>query len=204
MPDEFFHVAPAGTLSPGQRPALFRSADLSVEGAPVFDSLFPAGVTYWGEAMLMSSKGAMVLGPEGLISLGVARTVGNGRELEVSELGFETMAATRNRVIELVFELVRRLEFPAEPSRFTSVFAYRTLDEARGYRATRRDAQTHEVWSLSCDEPEAVHAADSRWLNAQHDAVRSIYVARSYWSCEPYLLLAPPVPHNEALIPQAL
>ena len=37
-------------------------------------------------------------------------------------------------VSEWFFELVRRSEFPDRPSRFTSVFAFETLAEARAFR----------------------------------------------------------------------
>jgi hypothetical protein len=37
-------------------------------------------------------------------------------------------------IIELVAELVRRLSFPDHPSRFTSVFAWESLDDAKWFR----------------------------------------------------------------------
>jgi hypothetical protein len=80
---EFFHVAPAGKLAAGPTPLLYRPPNLPDEQLAVVDSLFPDGVTHWGEAMLTNVSGAIVLGPDVLIQLGMARTAasGDGREV---------------------------------------------------------------------------------------------------------------------------
>jgi hypothetical protein len=141
------------------------------------------------------------LGPETLIGLGVAQLTGAGKDLAVSAVGYEMLAGTRNRVIELTCELVRRLEFADKPSRMSCVFAYRTLEEARAYRASRRDPHTHEIWRVTFSDPGAVHSSDSRWLVAQVDALHILYVARGYWSGQTFPVALPVPEDMEVLVP---
>jgi len=178
---EFFHVAPMDQLSPGLKLAGRRPPNLTREHYQVLDSLFPSGrLTPWGEAMLTADPAALLLGPEILIAEGLARAVTSDR-LDVSEAGRIAMGDSRNRVVELVFELVRRLAFPDKPSRMSAVFAYRTLDEARAYRADRRDPANHEIWRVACDASTPLHLGDGRWLGVPRDALLFVAAARHYW-----------------------
>jgi len=101
---------------------------------------------------------------------------------------------------ETLFERIRREKYPNRPSRFASLFACPSLDEARAFRAEiRMDAR---IWRVECAE---VFTADMQWANYQPRSpekfpiVEWSTIADKYWmglrTAKPLLecLLTPPV-----------
>jgi hypothetical protein len=86
----------------------------------------------------------------------------------------------------------------------TCLFAYSTVDEAREYRAACRDPGTEEIWRVSCDQPEATHVADNRWLHSPFNALRFVDAARRYWSGDPLTFESSLEPDHEVLITTAI
>jgi hypothetical protein len=99
---------------------------------------------------------------------------------------------------ELIFELVRRAEHPERPSRFESIFASETIDDAERFR-NQFSSQAASIWAVEADEwfradMEALNMTDATPLHA------ALYASR-YWKGEqakPFeplweMLLVPPV-----------
>ncbi|MBF6989287.1 DUF2441 domain-containing protein [Cupriavidus sp. IK-TO18] len=78
--------------------------------------------------------------------------------------------------VELVWESIRRAHFPHRPSRFTSVFAWQTLDEAKAFQAL---AQTPaKIWAV---EAERGFVANMSLLNVSTSLLRAMQIAELYW-----------------------
>jgi hypothetical protein len=190
---ELFHVAPVGWLEAGKTLVLERPQSFSPDHVQALDSLFHDGLTPWGKSMITAESVQLLLGPEMLIDAGLARGPGDpDGELAVNAAGQTAMADARNRIVELVFELIRRLEYPDKPSRMTCVFAYRTVREALDYREHRRDPMAHEVWRVSCPDGIPAHIGDGRWLGVPRDSLLFVAAARHYWESHPH-----PFPNTE-------
>lgn len=100
---------------------------------------------------------------------------------------------------EAAFESVRTRDYSGMPSRFSSIFAWQSLDEAFAFRRSTRPEAI--IWELECS---AVFVADMEWLKLPRYAADSytlhwLKVAASYWNGDrtpnPVLecLLTPPV-----------
>lgn len=101
-----------------------------------------------------------------------------------------------NEVIELLFDYVRKSYFPSCPSRFQSVFAFKTIDQALHFKNNygNPDSTIYEV------ESDKAFRADMRLLTLQGSLLLLSYDAHKYWqgiSCgdDPIweYLLSPPV-----------
>jgi hypothetical protein len=102
---------------------------------------------------------------------------------------------------ELLFEQVRRSEFDELPSRFTSIFAFESLRDARSFRA-RYPGQlpqgaTAQIWEV---EGDARLRANMALLDQHSTGLVAMVNARAYWAGEPgfgtelwEVLLDPPV-----------
>jgi hypothetical protein len=104
--------------------------------------------------------------------------------------------------IELLFEYVRRGSFGSKPSRFQSVFATDSLDQAKAFR--QRYGGGHEsIWMLN---GEPVFKADMSLLRRGATTLVSSWLAHEYWkghaSSDPFweYLLLPPVTIAERVI----
>ena len=93
-------------------------------------------------------------------------------------------ATTVNPSIELLFEYVRRAAYPTAPSRFESVFACETLDDARAFRAS-------PVWGnpaaaiFEVETESAAFRVDMTCLTLQGSILVASYLANRYWRQEP-------------------
>lgn len=110
---------------------------------------------------------------------------------------------------ELIFEFVRRAEHPARPSRFESIFACETIDDAERFR-NHFSSQSAAIWSVEAGQSfradmEALSMVDATPLHA------ALYAGR-YWSgeqakpLEPFweVLLTPPVTVIEMIRPPVI
>ncbi|MDD5502874.1 MAG: DUF2441 domain-containing protein [Candidatus Thermoplasmatota archaeon] len=110
--------------------------------------------------------------------------------------------------IELLFEYVRRSFFPHCWSRFQSIFACETIEEARKFRdeySILSDGQPQKFGTIWEIEAEDAFKADMRLLKLHSSILVTSLMAHTYWSgkslvesfpgYEPFweLLLKPPV-----------
>src|SRR5437867_2966643 len=77
-------------------------------------------------------------------------------------VGFQVIGPVQEPAIELLFEYVRRAGFPERPSRFQSVFAFETVDEARRFRG-EMGAAGASIWEVEV-EAETAFRADMNYL----------------------------------------
>jgi len=103
-----------------------------------------------------------------------------------------------DQLIELVFELVRRLEFAQQPSRLATVYACPTADDARAMCTTWiGDWPNALIWEI--EGQQASSPFDTALLGVDGTAWEAIERARRYWRGEATaapvweLLFAPPV-----------
>lgn len=94
-------------------------------------------------------------------------------------------------VIELVVELVRRLSFPAYPSRFTSIFAWETESEAIAFRS-KHGANTGMICRIS---GQVGFRGDMNFIRLGRTILGSWHYAMKYWSGE-----RSPSPEMECLL----
>lgn len=80
--------------------------------------------------------------------------------------------------IELIWEYVRRSFFSHLPSRFVSMFACRTPDDARAWRGKYRN-QDDPIWAVECD---GAFLADMGLLTQENTIIVISYLAHLYWS----------------------
>lgn len=102
--------------------------------------------------------------------------------------------------IDLIFEYVRRSEFPHRPSRYQSVFAWETQSEAEAFRNKSIDTAAAPIFEVECDD----HFRCDMGLLTIGAAILCIsYNASLYWKGDPAIggdatpvwehLLTPPV-----------
>jgi hypothetical protein len=160
----------------------------------------PGALSHWGEAMLTSQTDPLVLGDAGLIGLGLASVPGAPADptLHVTQGGRHALQGTANRVVELVFELVRNLVNPDAPSRLQSLFAYETVAQAEDFITARRTGP-QEIWTIDVPDSIPTHRGDGGWLGVPDSPLDFIGAAVSYWSGAP---TKTSVPHDrEVLVP---
>ncbi len=98
-------------------------------------------------------------------------------------------------MMELLFELVRRLEFPYHISRFEAIFGWETIDEAETFRESfgERDSV---ICSVRCEDSAKL---DMSLLYLGGSTIGSLLYARKYWRGESgnapkwEILMRPPV-----------
>jgi hypothetical protein len=96
--------------------------------------------------------------------------------------------------IDLLFEFIRRVEFPTCPSRYQSIFACESLEDAQAFRDEHRAGAA--IWEV---EGKVAFRADHQLLDLSGTAMDVVERARRYWRGEPggspewELLLKPPV-----------
>jgi hypothetical protein len=199
---ELIHVAAAGLLSPGHRWSLKAPAGLNpVEEEMLRNFLDDSGaVSDWGAAMLASPAEPLVFTDRGLISRGLASVPGApaDRTLHVTEAGRRAMQDSTNRVIEMVFELVRNFSNPGAPSRLRSLFVYETIAQADDFIADRRTGP-QEIWAISVPEDTPLHHGDGDWLGVYGSPLQFLGAAHFYWQGQ---LRPASAPHDrEILVP---
>jgi hypothetical protein len=100
-----------------------------------------------------------------------------------------------NDVIDLLFEYVRRSEFPDRPSRYQSVFGSPNLEAAKAFREEFGRAND-PIWEIEADRH---FVGDMRHLTLAGSALAISYRAHRYWLGEPSndplweALVVPPV-----------
>lgn len=101
-------------------------------------------------------------------------------------------------IIELLFEYVRRSQFSFRPSRFQSLFAFGTLEDAEAFKNHPKYGKPNSlIWKVEADN---AFKADMNLLHLRGSLLRASYNAHRYWSGLPnveeppwweYLLIPP-------------
>jgi len=154
----YFHIDRRGTLTPGQelnrRPLTF-NAGTPQEFIDHANARYPNGLSDHGLMYFLN----------GDISSGLALADAQART-----------DAVRNQVLELVFEGVRQASFPDRPSRFESVFAWKSLSEAKAFQRGF-GGPTARIVRVESDD---AFRADMNLLSLGTILVTSYY-AHEYW-----------------------
>lgn len=93
-------------------------------------------------------------------------------------LGINIDAPASDVDLEMLFDLVRRLRYPAAPSRYQCIFAVDSLDAAMRM-AEKLNAQTPRVFKLQSEKAIQV---DMRLLNSNNSPLAKYYLADLYWA----------------------
>ncbi|MFF2113617.1 DUF2441 domain-containing protein [Rhodococcus koreensis] len=110
-----------------------------------------------------------VLFPDGVAAHGANNFVSADARFQVTD-----------HVIELAWENVRRAHFPTAPSRFQSVFAVDSLDEARAFRTAFDPTGTAKIWRLETEHDG--FRVNMELLRTHVSALMSSHHAHCYWS----------------------
>lgn len=199
MSDQSYYVVDrARTLHPGliidrvPVPEMARDEETSLARC-----LFPEGVTQWGNDKFLFTQPSLAVTVEMLAAWRWAALTPAG--YLVNPTGAAALREGKDRLLEMIVELVRRLEFPERPSRYASVFAYATVDAAVGFRRQHGQPDT-PLWRVEVEG--ATHAADARQVDLEPMPLAVISRVLRYWrgefdpDPEPWHeehLLAPPV-----------
>ncbi|MDD1685596.1 DUF2441 domain-containing protein [Methanoregula sp.] len=163
----------------------------------LINDLYPNGLTEHGKKYLLE---------QGLIIKGLVfeyKSLIKSDQITGLEIGNQICNIPRGPaqfihnipIIELTFELIRRMEFPQLPSRFQSIFGWSTLNEAKAFRETHGNGES-DIYSVKCEECIKV---DMNLLLMGGSPIGSIILARKYWSGEAgnnprwEILMKPPV-----------
>jgi hypothetical protein len=112
-------------------------------------------------------------------------------------VGFQIIGPIQEPAIELLFEYVRRAEFPDRPSRFESGFAFDTVEGARRFRGDMGAAGA-AIWEV---EAESAFQADMNYLKLVGASALTVsYFAHRYWSGESSAPESAPEPYWEQLL----
>jgi hypothetical protein len=82
--------------------------------------------------------------------------------------------------IELVFELIRRLQYPLLPSRYTSFFGFETIEDALAFRTSIN----HFACPIYKVEGQDHFKADMNLLLSGQSSIHALSYANRYWNGE--------------------
>lgn len=169
----FYHIDRTGRLKRGDVIELTRYDDINLDYLQHHvDSLFPEGVSVHGERYFLQA----------------------GTEAVTNTMGFSP-------IIELLFEYVRRSNYPHRPSRFQSFFGFESQNEAINFRKNYGNS-IGDLWEVECDDAQTFKA-DMNNLTLQNSLLVLSYRASCYWEGRPdpdtnktptwEILLKPPI-----------
>jgi hypothetical protein len=124
-----------------------------------------------------------ILYPKGLSSHGERYLLKNNSSANIADPN-----------IEILFEYVRRAQFPEKPSRFQSIFAFQTIREASIFRSIYASTNS-PIWEVMAMKS---FMADMRLLTTNCSILVYSYYATLYWSGKP----APENPGPEKQSPE--
>ncbi len=162
----FFHVDSGKSLKKGQKIKLTHYYGIeNKELEEHVNLLFPKGFSRHGERYFVSSQIRVEFKESDLPSL-----------LENNYI--KTTSNSRNGIIEILFEYVRRSNFPDKPSRFQSLHAFKTIEDATKFRKEYCESKGY-VWEVKCDNAFKV---DMNLLNLEGSLLKLSYKIHKYWS----------------------
>ncbi len=100
------------------------------------------------------------------------------KPLEYFKINDNENSVTYSPVIEMVFELVRQLHFANLPSRYASLFAWKTIEEA--YEFIKYHGGNHDciIYKISACN---FFKADMNLVRLGYSAAAGYTIANSYW-----------------------
>lgn len=143
--------------------------------------LFPDGVSEWGLGLALDEETPLAVTIESLADRGLAVAQEGGGWL-CGHPGARTLRAAKDRLGEVVAELVRQVAAPMKPSRYQSLFGYRDLEGGRLFRTADED-ESAPIWRVRCAAP--THDGDSRWLGMPDTPLKLLDNAGLYWQGVP-------------------
>lgn len=163
--DRALHAGDVLGLLP--RPAL-ANAELALR----FDAEYPGGLAPFGQTYVFGS--------------GVEELVLTERKAQLAGIPSADVDAalsrSTNRLLELIWELVRLAWFKDRPSRLQTIFGYRDLQGARDCRADTFGDATLPIWRVTATK---AFDCDSAWLDVSGDGVTAVARACAYWKGDP-------------------
>lgn len=119
--------------------------------------------------------------PEGVTSHGMSYFINT---MNVDYLKPNTIDNFISATIEAVFELRRQLHFPDMPSRYQSIFAVESLEDAKKWKSILEGKIEYPLYELEFESQS--HKLDASWLSMGSPIAFSIcnFLADKYWSGE--------------------
>lgn len=116
--------------------------------------------------------------------------IGAKFNFKISEHGLRYLFPRRelngDDLMELIVELVRQMQFPEKPSRYQSIFACKSVEDADSFRKKYREQEGPQpIYEILINEDTNVHHGDMRLLdlNASSDNAAMVFTkAIWYWS----------------------
>lgn len=161
----YYHIDRENKLKPDlilelfQLETLFDTADPGENIRNIFSITFPKGVSWHGDSYFLAD-GAQII----------------NRNYQSHQ---DIVSANNSQLIETIFELIRKAYFPDKPSRWQSLFALKTLKQAKRFREKRNWAETSPIWEIEAD---TFIRVDMNLLNASGRTVDVYERAFRYWS----------------------
>jgi len=176
----FYHVDCNMSLKQGQKIELVHYNDIKPEKLQKhIDKLFPQGFSDHGERYFLSNE----------IEVKFEKSRTNPNILE-------TNSNSKNAIIEILFEYVRRSHFFNKPSRFQSLHAFHSLDNAKYFMKKFSNSDGY-IWKIECNN---AFKANMNLLKLEGSLLVLSFIAHEYWLGLPgrpnpfwEFLLSPPI-----------
>ncbi|OZF01322.1 hypothetical protein CH299_11870 [Rhodococcus sp. 14-2686-1-2] len=167
---------------------------------PTHATVMPTQATSTTQSFFHVDRRGTLAHTGGYIALSGAGLSEHGRQYQLDEPvvgsvswnGSSANIVSTNLAVENFWELYRRATFPALPSRFHSLFAFTSINDARRFA---KDAGGAPILELCVPAGAVIHRGDMDWLKAGNFAFM-LDCADRYWTGQP--MTATPV--WEALI----
>jgi len=124
-------------------------------------------------------KRVLQLYPEGLSSHGLQYLLSEGIVIFFPGTRTPQRITHTQPMIEAIFEMVRRAEFPSRPSRMQSMFAWCSLTDARQFNM--EGGGKGAIYEVSSDD---AFVADQNLLFLGGSVIGAYELARKYWAAE--------------------
>lgn len=158
----FYHVDRNMSLKQGQKIELVHYNDIKPEKLQKHvDQLFPKGFSSHGEKYFLQYK--------------IIKFLQSKKNPNIIETNMDSI----NIIIEILFEYIRRSNFPDKPSRFQFLHAFQSIDNTINFRKEFCNSKGY-IWKVECDN---YFKADMNLLNLGNcSSLELSYNANKYWS----------------------
>jgi hypothetical protein len=134
------------------------------------DFLFPSGVSDHGNHYFLNPQLSANMGGTAVDFVHACQSLDQAKAGIIEVINNGNMAA-----LGLFFEYVRRACFVDKPSRFTSFFAWETVEQAKAFRGDNH----MPIWEVEC---ESYFRADMSLLNLGDSILMLSYKVHRYWA----------------------
>lgn len=123
---------------------------------------YPEGISWHGDAYLLTDSAKLNLG------------------ITKSDTNESIMMTDYNQLIDFVFELIRRAEFPDKPSRLQSMFSLATKKQAKNFIKKMGWSSSCPIWEI--ETKEEGYRVNMNLLNIDGRIIDIYDRARAYWN----------------------